>query len=134
MYLLSNDCERIYVDDSNPILNNGYFNLIDKDQNTGFNTELLKLIFDDDYNVDYENLIKYIPIMSSLSLDSKVKDCYLKLFTLMNEYDQWNDIDDLMDDMNNYFTIDEINKMPEKIALKLIIHNENQILDIQKIF
>jgi ankyrin repeat protein len=93
---------------------------------------LLELIFSNDCNISIEKLIEYIPILSSFCLNDKVRQLYLKLFGMMNDNNH-KLFDELIDDMINHFSVEEINEMPDIIASKFILKIINGI-DINKVF
>jgi len=69
LILISNQNIPLLVDINNPILNTGFFAIIDKSVPIGLDFELLKIIFCNDFeNVTLEKLVDYVPIISSLSL------------------------------------------------------------------
>jgi ankyrin repeat protein len=130
--IISNSGKVSTINSDNPILNSGYFGLINKSSHSDLDFELLELIFSDNYDVSVDKLIEYIPILSSLCLDDKARQSYLKLFSMINENNH-ELINELMDDMINYFNVEEIDKMPDLVASKFVIKIINDA-DINKIF
>jgi hypothetical protein len=130
--IISNNGKVLKVNINDPILNSGFFGLINKCISTELDFELLELIFSDNYNVPVDKIVTYIPILSSFCLTDKVKQLYLKLFSLTDENNH-ELIDELMDDMINYFGVEEINKMPDSIACKFVSRIIDNI-DINEIF
>src|ERR1700761_2705899 len=92
---------------NHPTLTEKYFSLIDLSCSTNLDEKILKIIFYDEIDLQFDDLIKRIPILSSINMILHAKKCYLKLFSLIN-ISNINQIDILIDDMINYFSIDDI--------------------------
>jgi ankyrin repeat protein len=130
--IISSNGKVLTINTDNPILNSGYFGLINKSSSIDLDFGLLELIFSDNYDVSLNKLIQYIPILSSLCFSDKVKQSYLKLFSMINENNH-ELIDELMDDMINYFNVEEIDKMPDLVTSKFALKMINDA-DINEIF
>jgi ankyrin repeat protein len=130
--IISSNGKVLTINSDNPILSSGYFGLINKSNYSDLDSELLELIFSDNCEISLDKLIEYIPILSSLCLNDNAKQSYLKLFGMINENNH-ELINELIDDMINYFNVEEINKMPDLVASKFVLKMINDA-NINKIF
>jgi ankyrin repeat protein len=122
----------ICVSPDDPILQNNYFNLANS--STGLSMELLNLIFYNNYNITAENLVKYVPILESLNLKDKARKCYIKLFMLVPFIDDFVVTDELIGQIDNYFTsVNDIELMPDKIAYNFIRNKLNELNELSEL-